>query len=123
MITLCHPSPHFISRLPAPAYALGNYPQGERGADVFADLVSEGNSEENSSDGKLNADPNTAVYSEESLVGYRWFDTKNVPVMYPFGYGLTYTSFEYANIKTNRDKYGRSGLPAYRVIGSHGHLA
>ena len=40
-------------------------------------------------------DPNTANYSEESLVGYRWFDTKKVPVMYPFGYGLTYTAFEY----------------------------
>ena len=53
----------------------------------------------------MNEDPNTAYYSEESLVGYRWFDTKNVPVMYPFGYGLTYTTFEYSDLKTNKENY------------------
>jgi len=56
----------------------------------------------------LGNDPNTAYYSEESLVGYRWYDTKNVPLMYPFGYGLTYTSFEYVNLKTNRESYNRN---------------
>jgi len=93
----------------SPAYALGNYPQGDKNSDIFADLVSK-----TESDGKTNtdsaktlqADPNTAYYSEESLVGYRWFDTKNIPVMYPFGYGLTYTTFEYATLKTDKEKYG-----------------
>lgn len=94
----------------SPAYALGNYPQGRRGADIFADLVSENNSEADSTDEGLNDDPNTAIYSEESLVGYRWFDTKAVPVMYPFGYGLTYTRFEYSNLKTNKDKYGKDDV-------------
>jgi beta-glucosidase len=93
----------------SPAYALGNYPQGRRGADVFADLVSENESGEKSTtdttEKRLNEDPNTAYYSEESLVGYRWFDTKNVPVMYPFGYGLTYTTFEYSDLKTNKENY------------------
>jgi beta-glucosidase len=54
----------------------------------------------------LSDDPNTAYYSEESLVGYRWFDTKEIPVMYPFGYGLTYTTFEYSNLSTDKNKYG-----------------
>ena len=87
----------------SPAYALGNYPQGDKGGDVFANLVSE-----SASSGKpkqSESDPNAAYYSEESLVGYRWFDTKKIPVMYPFGYGLTYTQFAYSGLKTEQDTY------------------
>ncbi len=93
----------------SPAYALGNYPQGKKGRDVFANLVDESKKESETSADKENKagnDPNTAVYSEESLVGYRWYDTKNVPVMFPFGYGLSYTTFEYEGLKTDREKYG-----------------
>lgn len=91
----------------SPAYALGNYPQGDKNADIFANLVSENKSNEKAGEEKKQKnDPNTAYYSEESLVGYRWYDTKNIPVMYPFGYGLTYTTFEYAKLKTDKKKYG-----------------
>lgn len=90
----------------SPAYALGNYPQGDKNKDVFVDLVDETDSLTNTGKSRLGDDPNTAYYSEESLVGYRWFDTKNVPVMYPFGYGLTYTTFEYSNLSANKDAYG-----------------
>lgn len=100
----------------SPAYALGNYPQGGKNADVFANLVSEtdavGKPKEEVA--KSN-DPNTAIYSEESLVGYRWFDTKNVQVMYPFGYGLTYTTFEYTNLKTDKKSYGKNDVIAISV--------
>lgn len=37
----------------------------------------------------------TAHFSEGTLVGYRWNDAKGVPSAYPFGFGLTYTSFKY----------------------------
>ncbi|WP_194831546.1 glycoside hydrolase family 3 C-terminal domain-containing protein [Prolixibacter sp. NT017] len=98
----------------SPAYALGNYPQGKKGADVFADLVSQTEkvekSKDDASEKELKNDPNTAIYSEESLVGYRWFDTKNIPVMYPFGYGLTYTNFDYTDLKTDKDTYGKDDV-------------
>ncbi len=97
----------------SPAYALGNYPQGKKNADVFANLVSETDPAVKSQIKKEEtpkADPNNALYSEESLVGYRWFDTKKVPVMYPFGSGLTYTTFKYANLKTDKEKYGKNDV-------------
>jgi len=47
----------------------------------------------------------TVTYKEGILVGYRWFDTKNIEPLYPFGYGLSYTSFELSNFKTDKETY------------------
>jgi beta-glucosidase len=55
----------------SPAHAMGNYP-GTKG---------------------------TVTYAEGLLVGYRWFDTKKVEPQFPFGFGLSYTTFKYSSLK------------------------
>lgn len=48
----------------------------------------------------------SVTYKEGILVGYRWFDTKNIDPIYAFGYGLSYTTFEFANAKADKKEYG-----------------
>ena len=91
----------------SPAYAMGNYPQTDSpiSEDIFVALVEEHKAESLKED-KSNKD--IAIYSEELLVGYRWFDTKGKAVMYPFGHGLSYTQFDYKNLKTDKQAYNEN---------------
>ena len=41
-------------------------------------------------------------YDEGVFIGYRWYDTKGIAVQYPFGHGLSYTSFELADASVKR---------------------
>lgn len=81
----------------SPAYATGSFPQTDApiNQDVFVSLVQEDSKAEEMLKGATGR--GTALYSEDLLVGYRWFDTKNKPVMYPFGYGLGYSEIVYYN--------------------------
>lgn len=42
---------------------------------------------------------NTVEYREGVFVGYRWYDKKQMPVLFPFGFGLSYTQFAYRNLR------------------------
>ncbi len=66
-----------VSLSDSPAHALGNFPGKEL----------------------------TVKYEEDILVGYRWYDTKNIKPLYPFGHGLSYATFEYADVQTNKAEY------------------
>jgi beta-glucosidase len=74
----------------SPAHALGAYP-GQEG---------------------------TVRYEEGLLVGYRWFDAKGIEPLFPFGHGLSYTTFEYANLKVGEPRVTppAGGKPAVAVV-------
>lgn len=55
------------------------------------------------------------VYAEDILVGYRYFDTKKKPVLFPFGYGLSYTTFKYGKATASTTTISDNGTITFTV--------
>lgn len=47
---------------------------------------------------------NKVIYNEGVYVGYRYYDSNNIDVEFPFGHGLSYTTFEYVNLSVTHDE-------------------
>ena len=91
----------------SPAYAMGNFPDPNAGGDLFTLMYREDVMRMSREERQklIDAMPKpVSKYTEGSLVGYRWFDTKNVKPMYAFGHGLSYVDFEYGAIKAAAKK-------------------
>ncbi len=50
-------------------------------------------------------DKDETVYSEGVFVGYRFYDAREMAVALPFGHGLSYTTFEYSNLRLSSDRF------------------
>ncbi|HLZ43641.1 MAG TPA: glycoside hydrolase family 3 C-terminal domain-containing protein [Candidatus Sulfotelmatobacter sp.] len=51
--------------------------------------------------------PFQLTYNEGVKVGYKWYDAENKPVLFPFGYGLSYTTYSYSNLRVTAGKTPR----------------
>ena len=61
------------------------------------------------------------TYSEGVNIGYRWFDLEKIEPLYAFGYGLSYTTFTYSNMKVAKNADG--GLDVTLTITNTGKVA
>ena len=69
-----------------------------------------------------------AQYTEGMEMGYRWYEANNVKPVFPFGYGLSYTTFKYDNLKLKRvrsqgDKGSVSGIDVSFTVTNTGKVA
>ena len=109
----------------SPAFAMGNFPNADpTGGDLFTERYRQDMAGQQGGRRAQRPSPESK-YTEGSLVGYRWFDTKNVPVMYAFGHGLSYVDFAYGPmsvsakkkaVKVTFDLTNNGSMPADEVV-------
>jgi beta-glucosidase len=66
---------------------------------------------------------NTVVYTEGLLVGYRWYETKDIKPLFPFGHGLSYTQFKYSNLKLAQNGDAKSPVTVEFELANTGKRA
>jgi len=121
VVVLSNGSPVAMPWLADVAAVLEGYLGGQAGAGALADiLVGKVNPsgklaetfpiklEDNPSHPYFPGGPATVEYRESIYVGYRYYDTVQQEVLFPFGFGLSYTTFEYSDLQLSQDKISES---------------
>ena len=117
----------------SPAYAMGNFPDPNVGGDLFTlmfrpDVLAMTPEERQKFIDSLPKPE--SHYTEGSLVGYRWFDTKEVKPMFAFGHGLSYVDFSYGEMRASASSKGvkvsfklknEGAMPADEVVQLYVH--
>lgn len=63
-------------------------------------------------------------YGEGMFIGYRYYDAKALDVLYPFGYGLSYTTYDYGNLRLSAESItDKEGLTVSVDVTNTGHVA
>jgi len=121
VVVLSNGSPVAMPWLADVTAVLEGYLGGQAGAGALADiLVGKVNPsgklaetfpiklEDNPSHHYFPGGPATVEYRESIYVGYRYYDTVQQEVLFPFGFGLSYTTFEYSDLQLSQDKISES---------------
>ena len=67
---------------------------------------------------------NSSNYNERIYVGYRYYDKKKMDVLFPFGYGLSYTTFDYSNLRLDKTELNDTDILTVSVdITNTGNIA
>lgn len=117
VIVLCNGSPVAMPFVGKVNGILEAYLGGEGAGEAIADLLyGKANPcgklaesfpqylEHNPSYGNFPGENSKVRYSEGIFVGYRWYEKHNIPVLFPFGFGLSYTNFRYDEIRLSKDR-------------------
>lgn len=117
VIVLCNGSPVAMPFVGKVNGILEAYLGGEGAGEAIADLLyGKANPcgklaesfpqylEHNPSYGNFPGENSKVSYSEGIFVGYRWYEKHNIPTLFPFGYGLSYTTFHYDGIKLSKSE-------------------
>ncbi|MBD5082320.1 MAG: glycosyl hydrolase [Ruminococcaceae bacterium] len=121
IIVLCNGAPvtmPFVGKVKA---ILEGYLGGEGSGEAIADLLyGKANPcgklaetfpqflENNPSYGNFPGENGTVNYSEGIYVGYRWYEKHKITPLFPFGYGLSYTTFRYDGIELSKSDIGEN---------------
>lgn len=68
-------------------------------------------------------DGDKVVYAEDIWVGYRYYDKKRMEVLFPFGHGLSYTTFDYSNLRLSSDTFEDGELTVSVDVTNTGSMA